>query len=551
MSGMGLMLLVYLCTIIDEKGGTRLKKRYSIYAWFLLLVVGLWVLSVPGFAQGSEPVYGGTFSMAISDDPPLWPIKGGVFNLMPNKLIYEPLVKYDAVDLSLVGGLAESWEVSSDGLVWTFHLRDGVKWHDGAPFTADDVKFSFDTWMNPNIPYYLSGNVAGLSGVEVVDRLTVKVHAKQPLASFPALLAYNMNILPKHLLEGYSDEELANPTEFLRNPIGTGPFKFDRKQAGSYVRVVANEEYWGGRPYLDAVVFKVIPDIDTQLAQLQAGDLDFVVIEPYQMAPLQGVKGLRVDEAPQVNHFYIDLNHYNPIFQDKSVRQALTYALDRQAIIDNILMGTAKLATGPISPLLKWAYEPNVKQYPCDPAKAKQLLDAAGWLPGSDGVRQKDGHRLSFTIEVDPHPVRQQIALVAQQAWQAVGCEVFLELYEYSVIVSHSRTANPVFDANPNWLVTPADPDISTYYLTDSGGNTSKWSNPEVDELLMRGKATLDQGERTKIYSEIQEIIAEEAPIIYLYYPQEIRVFNDKVQGFAPVGYRDAMVWAQNIWKRK
>jgi len=487
--------------------------------------------------------------MPISDDPPLWPIQGGLYNLLPNKLLYDTLVKYDPVDLSIVPGLAESWEVSDDGLTWTFHLRDGVKWHDGYPFTAEDVAFTVGIWLNRKIPYYLSGNVQGITGVEVVDPLTVKIYAEQPIASFPALLAYNMHMLPKHLLEDYTPEELVSPTEFLRHPIGTGAFKFDRKQPGSFVRLVANEDYWDGRPYLDAFVFRVVPDIDTQLAQIQAGDLDFIVIEPHQLSAVQGVPGLRIDEAPQINHFYIDLNHHRPIFQDKSVRQALTYALDRQAIIDNILMGTAELATGPISPLLSWAYEPDVKQYPYDPAKAVDLLEKAGWVLGPDGVRQKDGMRLSFTIDVDPHPVRQQIALVAQQAWQAIGCEVGLELYEYSVIQSRSRSAQPAFDANPNWLVTPADPDISTYYLSTSGGNTSKWADPRVDELLMQGKAALDQEERARIYSELQKIIAEECPIIYLYYPKEIRVMNAKLHNFAPVGYRDALVWAHKIWK--
>ena len=530
-----------------------MRKLNGVFVILLLVAFSVSVLSFSVLAgdQKIEPVYGGTFSMAVSDDPPLWPVKGGLFNLIPNKLIYDTLVKYDSEDLSLVGGLAESWEVTPDGLVWTFHLRDGVKWHDGVPFTAEDVKFTFSVWMNPDIPYYLSGNVQGLNRVEVVDELTVKVYADQPIASFPALLAYNMNILPMHILKDYSAQELANPNEFLRNPIGTGAFKFDSKQTGSYVRVVANEDYWGGKPYLDAVVFKVIPDIDTQLAQVQAGDLDFVVIEPYQMAPLQNIKHLKISEAPQVNHFYIDLNHTMPIFQDKAVRQALTYALDRQAIIDNILMGTADLATGPISPLLQWAYATDVKQYPHDPAKANALLDEAGWLPGPDGIRRKGDLKLSFTVEVDPHPVRQQIALVAQQAWQAIGCAVELELYEYNVIISRSRSENPVFHTNPNWLVTPADPDVSSYYLTGSGGNTSKWSNASVDELLMKGKASVDQEERAAIYKEIQMIIAEEAPIIYLYYPKEIRVFNQKVQGFAPVGYRDAMGWAHTIWKQK
>lgn len=532
------------------------SKQHFRLIWILVVLMALLVTAAGPVTAASgkdagEPVYGGTFSFPVSDDPPLWPVKGGLYNILPNKLLYDTLIKYDPVDLHPVGALAESWEVSEDGLVWTFHLRDGVKWHDGHPFTAEDVKFTFDVWTNPKVPFYLSGNVNTVEKVEAVDKLTVKVYMKQPLASFPVLLGYNMNIIPKHLLSDYAPEELANPTEFLRHPIGTGAFKFDRKQPGSYVRLVANEDYWGGRPYLDAIVVKVVPDIDTQLAQLQAGDLDFAVVEPYQLEAIKGVPGLKVDEAPQVNHFYIDMNHLNPIFQDKRVRQALTYAIDRQAIIDNLMMGTAQLATGPISPLMKWAYEPNVKQYPYDPEKAKQLLDEAGWKVGPDGIRRKGDMKLSFSIEVDPHPVRQQIALVAKQSWEAIGAEVELEIYEYSVILQHARGNPPTFDTNPNWLITPPDPDISTYYMTGAGGNTSEFSDPRVDELLTRGRATFDPEKRAAIYKELQKIIAEEAPVIYLYYPKEIRVMNEKVQGFAPVGYRDALTWSHKIWIQK
>ncbi|HHV94129.1 MAG TPA: hypothetical protein GXX47_06310, partial [Firmicutes bacterium] len=205
----------------------------------LLVVVGVSLVLVSSLAGATEPKYGGVFTMPISDDPPLWPIQGGIYNLLPNKLLYDTLVKYDPVDLSMVPGLAESWEVSDDGLTWTFHLRDGVKWHDGYPFTAEDVAFTVGIWLNRKIPYYLSGNVQGITGVEVVDPLTVKIYAEQPIASFPALLAYNMHMLPKHLLEDYTPEELVSPTEFLRHPIGTGAFKFDRKQPGSFVRLVA------------------------------------------------------------------------------------------------------------------------------------------------------------------------------------------------------------------------------------------------------------------------------------------------------------------------
>ncbi|HLT59473.1 MAG: ABC transporter substrate-binding protein [Limnochordales bacterium] len=521
------------------------RKRALILVWAAAALLGL-----AAAAAAQAPQRGGTFTLPISDDPPMWPIQGGIYNILVNKLIYDTLVRYHPETLEPVGGLAERWEVSEDGLAYTFHLRQGVKWHDGEPFDAEDVAFTFQVWMNPEVPYYLRANVSSVDRVEVLDPYTVRVHMKNPVASFPVLLGYNMSILPKHRLEHLSAAQLANPVEFLRNPIGTGPFKFGQKVPGSMVRLVANEEYWDGAPYLDAFVFRVVPDVDTQVAQVQAGDLDMAIIEPYHLDAVRNVPGLRIEEAPQVNHFYIMLNHANPIFADRAVRQALSYALDRQSIIDGLMLGMAQPATGPISPLISWAYTADVVQYHYDPEKAERLLDEAGWLRGPDGIRQKDGRRLSFTIDVDPHPIRQGIALVAQENWRRIGAEVNIALYEYNVILQNARSQPPKYDANPNWLVTPPDPDISTYYAGGSPGNTYAYANPEVDRLLELGRATVNQEERARIYHEIQRILAEDAAVLYLYYPSEIRLVNDRVQGLAPVGYRDGLAWAHKIWKQ-
>lgn len=530
----------------------HVRRRVAGIAPAVLLLSAFLALSVLAAASAAlaaeKPRYGGVFTLPISDTPPLWPIKGGVYNILPNKVLYDTLIKYDPKTLRPVGGLAESWSVSKDGLVYTFNLRRNVKWHDGEPFDSRDVKFTFDVWMNEDVPYYLNANVKNVARVEATGPYTVKVYMKKPTASFPVLLGYNMAILPEHKLKNLSAKELANPTEFLRNPIGTGPFKFAQKQAGSYVKFVANKDYWDGQPYLDAIVFKIVPDVDTQVAQVQAGDLDFAIIEPYQLNAVKGVPGLVVNEARQVNYVYIDLNHLNPIFKDKRVRQALTYGLNRQAIIDDLLLGKAELATGPISPLLDWVYTDNVKQYPYDPKRANQLLDEAGWVRGPDGIRQKGGKRLSFTIEVDPHPIRQGIAVAAQSDWKKLGVETKIELYEYNVILAHARNKPPVYDANPNWLVTPPDPDIATYFMTDAGGNTTAYSNPTVDALLEKGRAVADQDERAKIYREMQEVMAEDAPQIFLYYPREIRLMSARVQGFPAIGYRDALAWAHKIW---
>lgn len=528
-------------------GGRTASATLTLLALIIALATSLFVVSSVTFAA-EKPRYGGTFTLPITDTPPLWPVKGGIYNILPNKVLYDTLIKYDPKTLRPVGGLAESWSVSKDGLVYTFSLRHNVKWHDGQTFDSRDVKFTFDVWMNPDVPYYLNGNVSNVDRVETAGAYTVKVYMKKPTASFPVLLGYNMAILPEHKLKNLSAKDLANPTEFLKNPIGTGPFKFAQKQAGSYVKFVANQDYWDGRPYLDSIVFKIVPDADTQVAQVQAGDMDFAIIEPYQLSAVKGTPGLVVNEARQINYVYIDLNNRNPIFKDKKVRQALTYGLNRQAIIDDLLQGKAEMATGPISPLLDWAYTDDVKQYPYDPKRANQLLDEAGWVRGPDGIRQKGGKRLSFTIEVDPNPVRQGITVAAQSDWKKIGVETKIELFEYNVILAHARSNPPTYDANPNWLVTPPDPDISTYFMTDAGGNSTDYSNPKVDALLEKGRATADLDDRAKIYKEMQQIMAEDAPQVFLYYPREIRLMNARVQGFPAVGYRDALSWAHKIW---
>lgn len=502
-------------------------------------------------AASVAPTKGGVFSMPITDDPAMWPITGGIYNILVNKVLYDTLIKYDSKDLRPVGNLAETWSVAPDGLSYTFNLRKNVKWHDGKPFTADDVVFTFGLWQNPDITYYLRGNVTNVTKVEALDANTAKVTLKEPLVSLPVLLGYNMPMLPKHLLSGLTKEQLAKPVDFLNRPVGTGPFRFAKKQSGAFVQFDANPDYWDGAPYLDSFVFKIVPDIDAQLAQARAGDLDLVVLEPHQLQAVKGAANLVIDEAIQINHVYFEFNNLKPQFKDKIVRQALTYGLNRAAIIKDLLGGTAELATGPVSPVMAWAYNPNVKQYPYDPDMANKRLEDAGWRKGADGIRAKDGVRLAFKIQVDPNPTRQQIALLGKDNWAKLGVAAELDVMEYNNILTMARSKPPTHDANPNWLITPPDPDLSTYYTSQAGGNTSEYSNPEVDKLLAEGRKTVDQTARATIYKKMQELIAEDAPIIYLYYPRELRALSTRVQGFPPVGYRDALTYTHKIWIKK
>src|SRR5688572_9898223 len=226
-----------------------------------------------------------------------------------NSLIFSGLTARDK-DNKITAGLAESWEYDKDTFVYTFHLRKGVLWHDGKPFTSKDVKFTLEKlWLNPAVPFFQRANVQDISRVDVVDDLTVRIVTKVPFVTLPVMLGYLANILPEHVLGTYSVEQLRNPVEFLRHPIGTGPFRFGEAVLGSHVRLVANEKYFLGRPKLDAVVFRVVADIEQQLAQLQTGQIDLMIIEPHQVPLVQKMPNVQIVDAPQVNYAYVGFNH--------------------------------------------------------------------------------------------------------------------------------------------------------------------------------------------------------------------------------------------------
>jgi peptide/nickel transport system substrate-binding protein len=258
---------------------TKTTPRTLVWSLLVLLTLSLslWALA----ARAQEPRRGGTLSLPLNGNPKMWPLVGSLPNILVNKVLYSYLLKYDAETLAPRGDLAESWEASSDGLAWTFHLRRNVKWHDGHPFTARDVKFSFEVRIDPNIPYYLRGNLAGLERVDIVDEHTVKMVFDEPKASLPVILGYLMDVIPEHVLKDYAPKDLISPTEFLQRPIGTGPFKLKEFVPNSHVTMVANEDYFEGRPYLDAMVFKIISDLDVQVAQLQTGAVDSPGAELY------------------------------------------------------------------------------------------------------------------------------------------------------------------------------------------------------------------------------------------------------------------------------
>jgi peptide/nickel transport system substrate-binding protein len=504
------------------------------------LVAGGLLLAALAPAGAQAP---GTFSLPLIDNARMWPIVGGLPNILVNKVLYSTLVKYDPKDWTPVGDLAERWTVGEDKLTWTFHLRRHVTWHDGKPFTARDVKFTVEKlWLNPQVAFFQRANLQDIARVDIVDDVTVRIVTKVPFATLPVMLGYLANILPEHILGSYTADQLRNPVDFLRNPIGTGPFRFGEAVLGSHVRLMAYDRYFGGRPRLDAIVFRVVADVEQQLAQLQTGQLDLMILEPHQVAAVQRIANIQILDAPQVNYTLVGFNHKVEPFGDRRVRQALTYAVDRKAMLDRIYLGKGRLATGPINPLVAWAYTDQVDQYPYDPARAQRLLDEAGWTKGADGIRRKGGQPLKFTLDFDRgNPVREQTAVVAQKYWKDVGADVELRVNEFNAMLSRIRTRPNPLQAWVLWYITPPEADLLAYYHSQGTLNEFGYANPELDQLFEKGRATFDPRERARLYQQAQRVIAADAPILFIVYPAEIQALSKRIQGWVPMGYRDAL----------
>ncbi|MEK7827759.1 MAG: ABC transporter substrate-binding protein, partial [Thermodesulfobacteriota bacterium] len=281
-------------------------------------------------------------------------------------LIFNGLIKYDK-DIRIVGDLAESWEISKDGLVITFHLRKGVRWHDGRPFTAADVLYTYQVTVDPKTPTAYAGDFLKVKKAEVLDDWTFRATYDKPFA--PALMSWSVGILPKHLLAG--KEITTSPLG--RRPIGTGPYKFKEWVTGQKIVLVSNPDYFEGRPYIDGYILRIIPDTATMFLELRANGIDRMGLTPLQYTR-QTESNLFRENFNKYRYLsfaytYMGYNLKNPLFTDKRVRQAIAHAVNRVEMIDGVLLGLGKPATGPYKPGT-WAHNPNVRDYPYDPAKA-------------------------------------------------------------------------------------------------------------------------------------------------------------------------------------
>ncbi|MFT6659878.1 ABC transporter substrate-binding protein [Maritalea sp.] len=451
------------------------------------------------------------------------------FRILVN--LYEGLVRYKPGTLEVAPGLAESWSISADGTEYTFKLRDGVTFHDGAPLNAEAVKFNFDRMLNEDHPYNNTGPFplafffSAVQETVAVDDLTVKFTLNAPYAPFLSNLAYPTGLLvsPDAIKEYGAD--------IGRHPAGTGPFKFVEWASNERVVVDRYADYWGEPAGVQAVVFRPITDANTRVAEMLAGGIDMMVeVPPTALSQFQG-DDFTVAEQAGPHVWFLILNAKEGPFADKRVRQAANYAINKEALVNDVLEGTAAVAAGPTPPAFAWAYNNDLDPYPYDPEKAKALLKEAG----------AEGAELTFYVTEGGSgmldPISMGTAIQADLA--AVGLNVKIETYEWNTFLGK---VNPGLEGKADmaemaWMTN--DPDTLPYLALrsdawpDKGGfNSGYYSNEKVDELLEKARTSTSQDERAALYREMQTIVQDDAPWVFVANWKQNAVTNDRVENF-------------------
>ena len=417
--------------------------------------------------------------------------------------------------------------ISEDGLQYTFTLHQGVTFHDGEPFTSEDVKYTYEWYMNPDNAAVSANDFTLVESVEAPDDYTVVVNLKSPNAAFYYQVASTF-IVPAHY-HGEIGEDA-----YKAEPIGTGAFRLNSWDAARSTSVIAYDGHFRGRPNLDEVRLDVVPEASVRSIALENGEADSsvwpLISEDDQRLAESGEFTTFVTTSSAVNHF--PLNNRHPVLSDKRVRQAMLYAIDRQAVVDDIFGGAATVATANLSPAIEQYYNPEVPQYPYDPDRAGQLLDEAGWVMGDDGVREKDGAPCEFVCTViTGDQARRPEAEVVQSYLAEVGVDMQIEEAPVATILEQLR-AGEMDAALFNWTYGEgADPDASVTLRSDGTNNFSHFENARVDELIDAGLTEIDPDARAEIYKEIQAIVAEEVPFLFMMYWNLFNHFNPRVGG--------------------
>lgn len=450
-------------------------------------------------------------------------------------LVFNGLTKLDK-NLDIIGDLAERWEVSKDGLVITFYLRKGVKWHDGHPFTAEDVKFTYEALLDSKNGCPYTASYSDITEIEIIDSHTIRFVYERPYA--PALHKLGMGIIPKHILENQN----LRTSLFRRNPAGTGPYRFKKWKTDEYIVLEANEDYFEHAPYVDKHVTRIIPNQAVQFLELVAGSVDSMGLTPYQYRYRTSTK--RFEENFNTykylshSYVYIGYNLEDPLFADKRVRHALSYAVDKKEIIDGVLLGLGEICTGPFLKRTRF-YSKKAPSYLYNIEKAKSLLSEAGWSDhDGDGVLDKDGIPFKFKLITNQgNKARQDIATLVQRQLSKIGIKADVQTIAWAAFLNEFIDKKNFQAVILGWTM-PQDPDCYNVWHSKSskegGLNFISYKNDEVDKLIVEGRTTFDEEKRGVIYRKIHELIAGDAPYTFLYFPYATPAVSKRFRGIEP-----------------
>lgn len=444
--------------------------------------------------------------------------------------IHDPLIQVDG-NYEIEPVLAQSYDVAEDGLSYTFQLHEGVLFHDGEEMTSQDVKYTYEYYANPDNGAVGMSNFAGMSMVDTPDDYTVVVEMEEVNAAFLILACCSANgfVLPEHHHAEVGKDGYAS------DPIGTGPFKLRSYDPSEVTELEAFDDYFLGRPNIDVYRETNVPEESVRMIALQTEESDNSVwpLTAEQNLTLMEDDRFHYIQAQNVSLNHIPINNELPGINEREVRQAMMYALDRDSMVNDLERGLAVVATANIAPSVDAYYEADVRQYDFDPDQAREILDQAGWEPGSDGIREKNGDRISFTCTIITGDERNRAkAVVAQANLADVGIE--MEINEQPVAAIIDGMMDRSLDASLyNWTYGGflGEPDCRSTLHSTGARNWNSYSSDEMDELVNSGIATTDPEERQGIYSDVQKLVAEDIPMLYLMFWDTVQVWNRRVHG--------------------
>jgi len=493
----------------------------------LTLILALGV-PAPAVAQPAGTLVVGLVAEPVNLDP------AQVTDLNSNRVgrrIAETLVTFPEESTQIVPGLAESWVVSKDGLRYTFKLRKGVGFHDGTPLDAEAVKFSIDRQINPEHPFNKLGKYpfanfffGNIKAVEVVDPVTVEFVLKEPRASFLAVLtAGAASIVSPTAVRKYGQD-------YALTPVGTGPFKYVSWDRGQRVVLERNPSYWRFPVKLDRVIYRPIVEDQARLTELLTGALDLIVgTPPDYVGQLEANPKVTLLKQVGAHVWYLGINNQKKPYDDKRVRQALNYAVNKDAIVRDVLKGTGSLSVGPVLPKT-WGADGGLKPYPYEPERARKLLAEAGY-PG--------GFTTTLWVPESGSGMQSPVAMstVIQSNLKAVGVNVSLQTMEWGAYLAKLRSKEQELFAL-SWMAGNEDPDMVMYPLlhssqwTPNGPNRALYKNEKFDEILHQARLTTDEKKRADLYRQAQRILVDDAPWIFIDHEIQTAAHAKRVQGF-------------------